>query len=164
MKTFIGYVSRATRTIAGRLSPLYRRLVLPAGPQRTRAEQQEIDASTRNLVLYHYLLCPFCSSVRRTIRQLSLNIETRNILRDRESREQLLQGGGQLQVPCLRITDEQGNTSWLYESETIVRYLQTRYPPGTTAAVPGRSIVPRCATTGCPSPPDAPLNPGRPAG
>jgi glutathione S-transferase len=48
-------------------------------------------------------------------------------MRDTTSRAQLLQGGGQLQVPCLRITDEQGNVTWMYESQVIVNYLQAVY-------------------------------------
>ena len=88
-----------------------------------------MDASTCKLVLYQFLMCPFCVTVRRAIKQLSLNIETRDAMRDSASRQQLLQGGGQLQVPCLRIIDEQGNVTWMYESRAIVSYLQAMYAP-----------------------------------
>ena len=37
------------------------------------------------------------------------------------------QGGGQNQVPCLKITDDKGETTWLYESSAIIQYLQNRF-------------------------------------
>jgi len=111
----------------GPLLLLWEKLATPAGIQRPEEVQQAVDASTRKLVLYQFLMCPFCVTVRRTIKRLSLNIETRDALRDMASRTQLLQGGGQLQVPCLRITDEQGNVTWMYESHAIINYLQAAY-------------------------------------
>jgi len=57
-------------------------------------------------------------------------------MRHRDSRAQLQQGGGLVQVPCLRITDELGNVTGMYESRAIVSYLQTGY---TTAARHDRS-------------------------
>jgi glutaredoxin len=106
---------------------LWEKLTARTRVQRPYELQRQVDASTRNLVLYQFLMCPFCVTVRRAIKRLSLNIETRDALRDPASREQLLQGGGQLQVPCLRITDAQGNISWMYESSAIVSYLQAEY-------------------------------------
>lgn len=35
----------------------------------------------------------------------------------------LVQGGGKGQVPCLRIEDESGSVSWMYESGDILRYI-----------------------------------------
>lgn len=127
MKLVIRYFFKLVHAVVGPLLLLVDRLTAPAPLQRSVAEQQAIDAHTRNLVLYQYLMCPFCVSVRRTIRRLSLNIETRDVLRDMDSRAQLMEGGGQLQVPCLRISNEHGETTWLYESQAIADYLQARY-------------------------------------
>jgi glutaredoxin len=121
------YFFKGIHYTIGPLILLWEKLNTPAGIQRPGELQQQVDASTRNLVLYQFLMCPFCVTVRRAIKQLSLNIETRDAMRDMTSRAQLLQGGGQLQVPCLRITDEQGNVTWMYESRTIIRYLQAVY-------------------------------------
>jgi glutathione S-transferase len=38
-----------------------------------------------------------------------------------------MQGGGKIQTPCLRITDQTGKVQWLYESKEIIRYLQQRF-------------------------------------
>jgi glutaredoxin len=127
VRIIIRYFFKAIHYTIGPLLLLWENLATPAGVQRPGELQQQVDASTRNLVLYQFLMCPFCVTVRRAIRQLSLNIETRDALRDMASRQQLLQGGGQLQVPCLRITDAQGNISWMYESSAIVSYLQAEY-------------------------------------
>jgi glutathione S-transferase len=39
----------------------------------------------------------------------------------------LLQGGGKVQTPCLRIAGEDGQVRWMYESGDIIRYLQQRF-------------------------------------
>ena len=127
MKIIFRYFFRAVHYTAGPLLLLWEKLATPAGMKLPLELQQQVDASTRSLVLYQFLMCPFCVTVRRTIKALSLNIETRDALRDMNSRQQLLQGGGRLQVPCLRVTDAQGNVTWMYESRAIVSYLQALY-------------------------------------
>jgi glutaredoxin len=127
MRNIFRYFFRAVHYTVGPLLLLWEKLAAPAGMKRPAEVQQQVDASTRSLVLYQFLMCPFCITVRRAIKRLSLNIETRDALRDTASRQQLLQGGGQVQVPCLRITDEHGNDTWMYESRAIVSYLQAVY-------------------------------------
>ena len=61
--------------------------------------------------------------VRREIKRQSLNIELRDAQHDPNHREQLLQGGGQIKVPCLRIPQGDGKTTWMYESSAIITYL-----------------------------------------
>lgn len=82
---------------------------------------------TRQLVLYLSTVCPFCVTVLRAIRKLNLSIETRDILRSPSYRNELTDGGGVEQVPCLRIIREDGEDEWLYESGDIVQYLTNRF-------------------------------------
>ncbi|OGU22417.1 MAG: glutaredoxin [Hydrogenophilales bacterium RIFOXYD1_FULL_62_11] len=98
-------------------------LTRPKGIVRAAAEQQAIDARTRNLALYHYSTCPFCLKTRREIRRLSLDIELRDAQHDPIHRAALIAGGGKPQVPCLLITDAAGKQTWLYESGDINAYL-----------------------------------------
>ena len=91
---------------------------------RQQDEQQRIDKHTENLVMYQFFTCPFCIKTRRAIKRLSLNIETRDALGHAPSRQQLLEGGGVIQVPCLRITTEDDGVEWLYESIEIIKYLE----------------------------------------
>ncbi len=93
---------------------------------RSDKDQVEIDRQTRSLVLYHFQACPFCVIVRRNIQRLGLNIEMRDVKRDKKYDQELVAGGGQFQVPCLRIENE-GKFEWMYESADINEYLTKRF-------------------------------------
>lgn len=127
MRLLFKYFFKTIHYIIGPVILMGDWLFTPRGIERPAIEQLQVDARTRNLVLYQFLMCPFCVSVRRAIKRLSLNIETRDVLRDPASREQLLTSGGKDQVPCLKITDNQGNVTWMYESSDIIRYLQQEF-------------------------------------
>ena len=127
MRLFFKYFFKAAHYIIGPILLLLDALVPPRAMARDAGAQQQVDSSTRNLVLYHFKMCPFSIKVKRAVRRLSLNIEARDALRDEASREELLRGGGQIKVPCLRITDEEGNATWMYESSDIIAYLQERF-------------------------------------
>jgi len=102
-------------------------LTRPKGIARPAAEQQAIDARTHNLALYHFPTCPFCLKTRRAAQRLSLNIELRDAQHDAAHRAALIAGGGKAQVPCLLITDAQGQQTWLYESSDINAYLAREF-------------------------------------
>ena len=139
MRLLIRYFFKLLRAILGPLMLLWEWLTPPKGVTRTGSEQQQVDAFTRNLTLYQFLTCPFCIRVRRVVRRLSLNIETRDALKDPVSRQQLLKGGGEIKVPCLKIVDERGETTWLYESDVIIRYLEESIPGAEAPASPPAS-------------------------
>jgi glutaredoxin len=101
----------------------------PSNPvSRDQASQMRIDQETRSLILYQFEACPFCVKVRRTVKRLGLTIELRDAKVSPYS-DELLKGGGQLQVPCLKITDKDGKIRWLYESSEINAYLENRFAP-----------------------------------
>lgn len=127
MKWFIRYFFRSLRFVLIPAVLLWEIVTTPKGVVRSADEQTKVDAQTRNLVLYQFKTCPFCIKVRREVARLSLNIELRDAQKDEKNRADLLQGGGSLQVPCLRITDEQGNSQWMYESTEINAYLHKRF-------------------------------------
>jgi glutaredoxin len=77
--------------------------------------------------LYQYKACPFCVKVRRAMKRQSLSIETRDAKRCANSLEELLNGDGKLKVPCLKIENDDGKVSWMYESSDIIRYLENRF-------------------------------------
>ena len=115
------------RLILGKLILLFNWLFTPRGIKRDPGLQASIDAQTADLALYHYQACPFCVKVRRAMKRQSLKIESRDVKRSHSARDELLAGGGDLKVPCLRIEDDQGQTEWMYESGEIIEYLQNRY-------------------------------------
>jgi glutaredoxin len=127
MKWLIRYFFRTVRLIMGPFMLLYEVLTTPRGIQREPEQQEAIDKQTRQLALYQFRTCPFCIKVRRTIKRLSLNIELRDARNDPVHRTALLEGGGQIKVPCLRINEDDGKERWLYESNEIIDYLQRRF-------------------------------------
>ena len=72
--------------------------------------------------LYYFATCPFCIKVRMALWKMRIRVPLRNIHHNVEFKKQLEEGGGKVQVPCLRIEDGD-QVSWLYESDDIVRYL-----------------------------------------
>lgn len=99
----------------------------PAWPKRSQQEQEALDNRTANLALYQFYACPFCIITRRTVRRLGLNIELRDAQNDPQWSRELVEQGGKRQVPCLRISSEDGKVEWLYESKDIQRYLEQQY-------------------------------------
>ncbi|MDO8959876.1 MAG: glutathione S-transferase N-terminal domain-containing protein [Rhodocyclaceae bacterium] len=99
----------------------------PKGLVRPLARQQQVDQACLNLALYQFKTCPFCIKVRQEMRRLSLDIECLDAQRDSRNRDDLARGGGQVKVPCLKITDASGASEWLYESGKIIEYLRGRF-------------------------------------
>jgi len=107
----------------GQLILLLNAIFSPSGIKRDVIEQEQIDESTKDLVLYQLPACPFCVKVRRTIKRNGLNIELRSINKNEAYREELINQGGKRTVPCLRI-EKENKVQWLYESNAIINYLQ----------------------------------------
>ena len=99
----------------------------PSGVKRDAKKQAEIDTETANYSLYQFEACPFCVKVRRTIKRQSLKIELRDAKNNEDHKAELLAGGGRVKVPCLRI-DNNGETTWMYESSDIMAFLEKQYP------------------------------------
>lgn len=106
---------------------LWAKLGTPKGMERPSETQQNIDLECSKLALYHFKTCPFCIKVRHEMARLSLPIPLRDAQHDPDLRNELLQGGGKVQTPCLRTIDDQGNIRWMYESNDIIKYLQQRF-------------------------------------
>lgn len=100
---------------------------MPKGVKRPDEQQKKIDSEVKNLTLYQFKTCPFCIKVKRMMSRLSLNVETVDAQHDNDVRNELLSQGGKISVPCLKITDQQGETTWMYESTDINQYLEQRF-------------------------------------
>lgn len=127
MKWLIRTFFKTLRLVLGPVLLLKERLTAPEGLVRSPEAQAEVDRQCRDLALYQFKTCPFCTKVRQEIRRLSLDIELRDTQHDAGNRDALLQGGGSPQVPCLRILDAEGNSRWLYESGDIIAHLRERF-------------------------------------
>lgn len=111
------------RWILGRLILTLNWLFTPRGIKRSAEDQSAVDAKTANLSLYQYEACPFCVKVRRAMKRNSLKVEIRDAKRNETYKSELLEKGGKLKVPCLRI-EENGEARWMYESSEIINFLE----------------------------------------
>jgi glutaredoxin len=127
MKLFFRYFFRTIRILLGPFMLLGELLTSPKGIERDPEAQQTVDEESKALVLYQYRTCPFCIKVRKELKRLSLNIEKRDALKDPAARADLQENGGEIKVPCLRITNEHGKHTWMYESDDIIAYLRERF-------------------------------------
>jgi len=127
MKWFFRLFFKSIRAILGPVILFGDWITTPRGIKRPGEQQKKIDEDSRQLALYEFKTCPFCIKTRRSMKRLSLNIERHDAQHNQQHRQQLLEEGGQLKVPCLKITDESGNATWMYESSQIIQYLQERY-------------------------------------
>ncbi len=99
------------------------KITSPTGPNRTEQEQALFDKKTSNITIYEMLACPYCVKVRREIKRLGLNINRLDVKQSVEAMENLVNGGGKFQVPCLKIQNDK-DIQWMYESDDIIDFLR----------------------------------------
>jgi len=119
-------IVKAIREGLGRLIIFIDFITRPAKMKRSDAEQQAINEVLGHMSIYQFYACPFCVKTRRALHRLNLPIALRDAKQGSPHRDELLNGGGQIKVPCLRI-DEGDQTRWLYESNDIIAYLEDRF-------------------------------------
>lgn len=126
-------IVKAMRQGLGHLIILGDFLTRPKPLARSIEDQQAVDLATKNLSLYQFNACPFCVKTRRAMHRLNVSLELRDALKNPEHRQTLLNEGGKIKVPCLRI-DEGGETQWIYESTDVIAYLENRFNPAMVQA------------------------------
>jgi len=117
---------KALRVGLGQVVILADFLTRPSKKKRSPEAQAAVDASAQDLTLYQFNACPFCVKTRRTLRRLNVPVELRDAKNNELDRQTLLNEGGKIKVPCLRI-EEAGKTVWMYESKMIIDYLNQRF-------------------------------------
>jgi len=98
----------------------------PAKLKREPATQALVEQQAKGLSLYQFHACPFCVKTRRTLHRLNVPVALRDAKNNEQDRQTLLNEGGKIKVPCLRI-EEDGKTTWMYESKVIIEYLNKRF-------------------------------------
>ncbi|MEG0857994.1 MAG: glutathione S-transferase N-terminal domain-containing protein [Pseudomonas sp.] len=98
----------------------------PAKLKRAPATQALVEQQAKGLSLYQFHACPFCVKTRRTLHRLNVPVALRDAKNNEQDRQALLNEGGKIKVPCLRI-EEDGKTTWMYESKVIIEYLNKRF-------------------------------------
>jgi glutaredoxin len=127
MKPVIRAFFKTLRLVLGPVMLLKERLTQPKGVQRDAVAQAAVDVQCQSLALYQFNTCPFCIKVRQEMRRLSLPIEKRDAQHHVANRNELQQGSGATKVPCLKITEVDGQVRWLQDSNAIVAHLRERF-------------------------------------
>jgi glutaredoxin len=127
MKFIIRSFFRTLRVVLGPFMHIWEFVTRPKGVVRAPELQQSVNQQCQSLVLYQFSTCPFCIKVRQEMRRLSLPIQRLDAQHHQQNRAELLQGGGIVKVPCLKIIDASGQSQWLFESGAIISYLQGRF-------------------------------------
>ncbi|MEE9357511.1 glutathione S-transferase N-terminal domain-containing protein [Candidatus Vondammii sp. HM_W22] len=95
--------------------------------QRPVEEQKRVGEESSQLAIYCFKSCPYCYKADRTIAQLKLKVESRDIHAPEAHSLELFQDGDKRQVSSLRIPTGDSKVKWLYESNDIVSYLKLRF-------------------------------------
>lgn len=74
--------------------------------------------------LYYFDACPYCQRVLHALPQIKVDVEKRNVKQEPKWHDEKLNATGSTQVPCLKITDDNGQVRWLFESLDIIDYLK----------------------------------------
>ena len=118
---------KLVRWILGRIILTLDAIFRPKAPMRSVEEQKKIDDATTGFSLYQFEACPFCVKVRRFLVGAGVNITLKDATKE-PYRTELREGGGKLQVPCLRIEKTGGSTEWMFESSDIIAHLRSTLP------------------------------------
>jgi glutaredoxin len=117
---------KALRVGLGQLIIFIDFITRPGKKQRPAEAQAQVNSAAKDLTLYQFHACPFCVKTRRTLRRLNVPVALRDAKNNEQDRQTLLEQGGKIKVPCLRI-EENGQTTWMYESKVIIDYLDKRF-------------------------------------
>lgn len=98
----------------------------PRKLKRTAEAQAAVEQAASGLALYQFRACPFCVKTRRALHKLNVPVALRDAMNDPQARQELEQQGGKIKVPCLRI-EENGQSTWMYDSKAIIAYLDQRF-------------------------------------
>lgn len=119
-------IVKALRVGLGQLIIFIDFITRPGKKQRPAEAQAQVNQAASSLTLYQFHACPFCVKTRRTLRRLNVPVALRDAKNNEQDRQTLLEQGGKIKVPCLRI-EENGETTWMYESKVIIDYLDKRF-------------------------------------
>ncbi|NYT66660.1 glutaredoxin [Alcaligenaceae bacterium] len=117
---------KALRVGLGQLIILGDAVSRPRPQRRSPEGQAHVVEQAAKLSLYQFHACPFCVKTRRALHKLNVPMTFHDAKNNPVERERLLNEGGKVKVPCLRI-DEEGQSRWLYESKDIIDYLEQRF-------------------------------------
>ena len=95
---------------------------------RSNKEQSSLDRESRSIQLYFSKTCPASIKIKRRCQKLGLRVVEKDVERVNAYRNELIHGGGEVRVPCLRIEGRSNqDTRWMYNTTKIMQYLERRF-------------------------------------
>lgn len=122
----MGLIISLIRNLLGTVIAFFDIITRGSKLKRSVETQRQVEQDLQGLTLYQFFACPFCIKTRRAMYKMNLPIIKLSASKGSPYRDQLEQGGGKVQTPCLRI-ENAGDVKWLYESSEIIKYLEQRF-------------------------------------
>ena len=113
---------RVIRWILGHMIIFLDFVFTPKSKLRDKNSQDLVNKITNSYKLYQYYACPFCVRVRRFFKRESINIRLIDA-KNEFLKKNLIQNGGMLKVPCLRVETKKNQVKWIYESSEIINFI-----------------------------------------
>ncbi len=111
------------RFVVGIILKVLDKLTSPSPLKISEEQKVLITNKSKGLELFEFSACPFCIKVKRYMRQHNIKVPLRDAKNDESYRKELLDNGGKIKVPCLKI-EKDGKVQWMYESNDIITYLE----------------------------------------
>lgn len=86
--------------------------------------------------IYVSRFCGACYRVLRTVNELQLDVEVRDVTLHPSLRNEIREATGRRTVPVMRMTYEDGREEWMFESRDIAAYLRQRFGDAALATTP----------------------------
>ncbi|WP_370293971.1 glutaredoxin family protein [Thalassolituus sp.] len=119
-------VMSLTRHLKGKTLSFVDR-IMPVKPlERTPEEQLLLDRESRRMHLYFCPECPSSISIKRYCERFGLHVVQKDVQRVNAYRNELVNGGGESRVPCLRVDGTEGE-SWVYSPDEILEFINNRF-------------------------------------
>lgn len=111
------------RIILGALIRIVDILFAPKLKVLPEEKLNKLQSIIKDMTVYEFKNCPFCVKLRWSLLKQGVNLEYKDAKRNTLFKQELVEGGGKAQVPCLRYI-KNGKTEWMYESSDIAQYIQ----------------------------------------
>ena len=114
-----------TRHLKAKTLSLVDQLVPVKPVERPQEQQSLLNRESRRMHLYYCRSCPSSITVKRNFERAGLHPVEKDVERVDAYRNELVNGGGESRVPCLRVCGHDGD-KWIYSPEAIIGYLEQR--------------------------------------